>query len=67
MEELITVTNELSKNFSQKIKLLEETIKELKSKEDGLKAQLFEEMQKRSITKIENDDINALLRLPNER
>ena len=57
MEELITVTNELSKNLSQQIKILEESIKDFKAKEDGLKAQLLEEMQKRSITKIENDDI----------
>ena len=56
--ELISIeTNELDIEVSKKIAEFEKQVKEIKEKEDELKSLILEEMERKGIIKIENEDL----------
>lgn len=56
--ELINIeTNELDIEVSKKIAEFEKQVKEIKEKEDELKSLILEEMERKEIIKIENEDL----------
>lgn len=68
--ELIKIENDkiiLNDETSKQIADFEKTIKEIKAKEDELKKSILEEMENKSILKIETDDLMINYIVPSER
>lgn len=58
---------ELDVNVSQQIAGFEKAIKEIKAKEDELKQAILEEMESKSIIKIDSDDLTISYVAPTDR
>lgn len=58
---------ELDVNVSQQIAEFEKAIKEMKAKEDELKQAILEEMESKSIIKIDSDDLTISYVAPTDR
>ncbi len=68
--ELITLENGtalLNSDVSQQIAEFEKAIKEMKAKEDKLKQAILEEMESKSIIKIDSDDLTISYVAPTDR